>query len=181
MRISLLKFEPKVSNFPVTESGKPVSVTTATGKVLARVSVMFVSFINIVVKKTFITYKKQEAKFFCGESNRSQGWLLLQVKIETKARFLTKRPQGLLATSQTESIFTTYFYNVYKYCSEKTFITYKKQEAKICSVVKVMEASDGFYYRQNLRLQAQILAKRPVGATGDLTNRKYFCFLLFIP
>ena len=71
---------------------------------------------------------------FCSESNRSQGWLLLQVKIETKARFLTKRPQGLLANSQTESIFTTYFYNVYKYCSEKTFITYKKQEAKFfCS------------------------------------------------
>ena len=42
-----------------------------------------------------------------------------------------------------------------------------------------MEASDGFYYRQNLRLQAQILAKRPAGATGDLTNRTYFtsCFL----
>ena len=32
-RVSLLKFEPRVSNFPVTESGKPVSVTTATGKV----------------------------------------------------------------------------------------------------------------------------------------------------
>ena len=44
-RVSLLKFEPKVSNFPVTESGKPVSVTTATGKVLARVYVMFVSFV----------------------------------------------------------------------------------------------------------------------------------------
>jgi len=28
-----LKFKPKVSNFPVTESGLPVSVTTATGKV----------------------------------------------------------------------------------------------------------------------------------------------------
>ena len=32
-RVSLLKFEPKVSNFPVTESGLPISVTTATGKV----------------------------------------------------------------------------------------------------------------------------------------------------
>ena len=64
------------------------------------------------------------------ESNGSQGWLPLQVKIETEARFLSKRAQGLLATSQTESIFTTYFYNVYKYCSEKTFTTYKKQEAK---------------------------------------------------
>ena len=33
LRVSLLKIEPKVSNFPVTESGLPVSVTTATGKV----------------------------------------------------------------------------------------------------------------------------------------------------
>ena len=49
---------------------------------------------------------------FCSESNGSQGWLPLQVKFET---------------------------------------------------------------------EAQILAKRPAGATGDLTNRKYFCFLLFIP
>ena len=48
----------------------------------------------------------------CSESNGSQGWFPLQVKIETKARFL---------------------------------------------------------------------AKRLAGATGDLTNRKYFCFLLFIP
>ena len=50
LRVSLLKFEPKVSNFPVTESGKPVSVTTATGKVLARVYVMFVSFINLYLR-----------------------------------------------------------------------------------------------------------------------------------
>ena len=33
LRVSLLKFEPEVSNFPVIESGKPVSITTATGKV----------------------------------------------------------------------------------------------------------------------------------------------------
>ena len=33
LRVSLLKFEPKVSNFPVIESGKPVSITTSTGKV----------------------------------------------------------------------------------------------------------------------------------------------------
>ena len=28
--------------------------------------------------------------------------------------------------------------------------------------------------------KAQILAKRPEGATGDLTNKKYFCFLLLL-
>ena len=43
-RVSLLKFEPKVSNFPVIETGNPVSITTATGKVCARVFVMIVSF-----------------------------------------------------------------------------------------------------------------------------------------
>jgi len=45
LRVSLLKFEPKVSNFPVTESVKPVSVTTATGKVLAKVYVRFIPFV----------------------------------------------------------------------------------------------------------------------------------------
>ena len=64
LRVSLLKFEPKVSNFPVTESGKPVSVTTATGKVLARVYVMFVSFINIVVKKRSSHIKSKKQNFF---------------------------------------------------------------------------------------------------------------------
>ena len=71
---------------------------------------MIVTFINTISEKMFITYKKQEAKFFCSEINGSQGWLPLQVKIETKARFLAKRPQGLLATSQTKNIFTSYFY-----------------------------------------------------------------------
>ena len=62
MRVSLLKFEPKVSNFPVTESGLPVSVTTAMGKVLARVYVMLVSFINIVVKKRSLHIKSKKQK-----------------------------------------------------------------------------------------------------------------------
>ena len=33
LAVSWLKFEPKISNSPVTESGLPVSVTTATRKV----------------------------------------------------------------------------------------------------------------------------------------------------
>ena len=53
-RVSLLKFEPKVSNFPVTESGKPVSVTTATGKVESRFSVMIVTFINF-----FLSFRRR--------------------------------------------------------------------------------------------------------------------------
>ena len=31
-----------------------------------------ITFIKNISKKTFITYKKQEAKFFCSESNGSQ-------------------------------------------------------------------------------------------------------------
>ena len=52
LAVSLLKFEPKVSNFPVTESGKPVSITSATGKVLARVYVIFVLFKYTFLKDT---------------------------------------------------------------------------------------------------------------------------------
>ena len=107
----MLKFEPKVSNFPVTESGKPVSVTTATGKVLARVYLMFVSFINIVVKKRSSHIKSKKQNFF---------------------------------------------------------------------VAKVIKACDGFYYRQNLRPQAQILAKRPERGYWRPRIQKKFCFLLFI-
>ena len=101
-RVSLLKFEPKVSNFPVTESGLPVSVTTATGKVQSRVSVMFVSFflfiyvldvdinssndfqfLHAVTKKRQNHIKVSSTNIFCSESNGSQRWIPLQVKIET--------------------------------------------------------------------------------------------------
>ena len=54
LAVSWLKFEPKVSNFPVTESGKPVSVTTATGKVESRFSVMIVTFINF-----FLSFRRR--------------------------------------------------------------------------------------------------------------------------
>ena len=35
--------------------------------------------------------KVSSTNILCSESNGSQGWLPLQVKIETKARFLAKR------------------------------------------------------------------------------------------
>ena len=38
--------------------------------------------------------KVSSTNILCSESNGSQGWLPLQVKIETKARFLAKRPVG---------------------------------------------------------------------------------------
>ena len=64
---------------------------------------------------------------------------LFQIKIETEARFLAKRPQGLLATTQTKKFVLLTFITFINTISEKTFTTYKKQEARICSVVKVME------------------------------------------
>ena len=62
--ILIVTFIPKVSNFLVTESGKPVSIPSATGKVLARFYVMFVSFINIVVKKRSSHIKSKKQNFF---------------------------------------------------------------------------------------------------------------------
>ena len=137
---------------------------------------------KLLMKKGKNHIKVSSTNILCSESNGSQGWLPLQVKIETEARFLAKRPDRGYWRPHKQKIFLLLtFISFINIVVKKTFITYKKQEAKICSVVKVMEASDSFYYRQNLRLQAQILAKRPAGATGDLTNRTYFCFLLFIP
>jgi len=63
------------------------------------------------VKDTKKHIKARSKNILCSESNGSQGWLPLQVKIKT---------------------------------------------------------------------EAQILAKRPEGATGDLTNKKYFYFLLLL-
>ena len=51
------------------------------------------------VKERQYCIKVRSKNILCSESNGSQVWLPLQVKIETKDRFLAKRPQGLLATS----------------------------------------------------------------------------------
>ena len=53
------------------------------------------------VKERQYRIKVRSKNILCSEGNGSPGWLPLQVKIETKARFLAKRPQGLLTTSQT--------------------------------------------------------------------------------
>ena len=57
--------------------------------------------------------------------------------------------------------------------SKKTFITYKKQEAKICFVVKVMEAKVASITGKN-RDQDSIFSQETARVTGDLTNKKYF-------
>ena len=56
-------------------------------------STYFYNVYKYCSEKTFLTYKKQAAKFFCSESNRSQNWLLLQAKFETEAQILAKRPE----------------------------------------------------------------------------------------
>ena len=81
------------------------------------------------------------------ESNGSQGWLPLQVKIKTKARFLAKRPQGLLATTQTKKFVLLTFITFINTISKKTFITYKKQEAKNMFCSESNGSQGGFHYR----------------------------------
>ena len=76
------------------------------------VLISFITFIKTSSEKTFITYKKQEVKFFCGESNRSQRWLLLQAKFETSgSNFSQETRQGLLAATHTKEILLLAFYS----------------------------------------------------------------------
>ena len=42
---------------------------------------------------------------FCSESNGSQGWLPLQVKFETEAQILAKRPAGATGDLTTSKYF----------------------------------------------------------------------------
>ena len=77
---------------------------------------MSVSFEYTVTEKTLRTYKSKKQKFFCSESNGSQGWLPLQVKIETLGSIFSQETRkGLLATSQTKNIFASCFYSVNGY------------------------------------------------------------------
>ena len=68
--------------------------------------------------------------------NRDQGSIFSQ---ETRRGYWRPHKQKIFVLLT----FITFINIVVK----KTFVTYKKQEAKICSVVKVMEARDGFHYR----------------------------------
>ena len=49
---------------------------------------------KLLMKKGKNHIKVSSTNILCSESNGSQGWIPLQVKIETKARFLAKRPVG---------------------------------------------------------------------------------------
>ena len=108
----------------------------------------FLRLYRLFIKKRKNHIKVSSTIILCSESNGSQGWLPLQVKIETKARFLAKRPaRGYWRLLKQKIFVLLTFITFINTISKKTFITYKKQEAKICSVVKVMEAKDGFHYR----------------------------------
>ena len=103
MRVSLLKFEPRVSTFPVTESGEPVSVTTVTGKVLARVSVMFVTFLNFLyVLDVGINSNHDFAILHAITKSTSKSY-----KKSSKIFYVVKvrDPQRLLVTTQTKGVF----------------------------------------------------------------------------
>ena len=67
----------------------------------------------MVTEKTQIQYKRKQKNLFVAKAIEAREWLLLQVKIETKARFLAKR----LASEATGDLankknFFAYFYYV---------------------------------------------------------------------
>ena len=91
--------------------------------------------------------KVSSTNILCSESNGSQGWFPLQVKIETKARFLAKRPARGYWRPHKQKIFVLLtFITFINTISEKrsSHIKSKKQNFY---VVKVMEAKAGFHYR----------------------------------
>ena len=66
------------------------------------------------VKKTQIEYKRKQKNLFVAKAIEAKGWLLLQVKIETKARFLAKRPIGATGDLTNKKYFSAFFYYVLK-------------------------------------------------------------------
>ena len=70
---------------------------------------------SIISEQTQIQYKRKKKNLFVAKAIEARRWLLLQVKIETKARFLAKR----LASEATGDLankkhFSSFFYYVKK-------------------------------------------------------------------
>lgn len=70
---------------------------------------------SIISEKMQIQYKRKKKNLFVAKAIEARAWLLLQVKIETKARFLAKR----LASEATGDLankkyFSSFFYYVKK-------------------------------------------------------------------
>ena len=70
---------------------------------------------KLLMKKGKNHIKVSSTNILCSESNGSQGWIPLQVKIETKVLFLAKRPARATGDHTNKKICATYFYYVYKY------------------------------------------------------------------
>ena len=78
------------------------------------------------MKKTQIQYKRKQKNLFVAKAIEAKAWLLLQVKIETEARFLAKR----LASEATGDLankkhFSAFFYYVPKLRSKMYALSYK--------------------------------------------------------
>ena len=61
-----------------------------------------------------IQYKRKKKNLFVAKAIEAKEWLLLQVKIETKARFLAKRPIGATGDHANKKYFSAFFYYVLK-------------------------------------------------------------------
>ena len=77
--------------------------------------VAFIPFIKTVSEETQIKYKRKQKNLFVAKAIEAKVWLLLQVKIETEARFLAMR----LASEATGDLankkyFSSFFYYVLK-------------------------------------------------------------------
>ena len=68
---------------------------------------------SIISEKKQIKYKRKKKNLFVAKAIEAKAWLLLQVKIETKARFLAKRLASEAAGDlANKKHFSAYFYYV---------------------------------------------------------------------
>ena len=74
---------------------------------------------SMVTEKTQIQYKRKQKNLFVAKAIEAIPWLLLQVKIETGARFLAKRPIGAAGDLANKKYFSTFFYYVFKNIDRK--------------------------------------------------------------
>ena len=61
------------------------------------------------MKKTQIQYKRKQKNLFVAKAIEAKAWLLLQVKIETKARFLAMRPEWAAGDLANKKHFSSFF------------------------------------------------------------------------
>ena len=69
---------------------------------------------SIITEKMQKQYKRKKKNLFVAKAIEAKAWLLLQVKIETKARFLAKRPRGASGDHANKKHFSSFFYYALK-------------------------------------------------------------------